>query len=81
LVIDLAALVANWRDMAARAPGAECAAVVKANGYGLGDVAVATALWQAGARSFFVADIEAGVRVKTDLPQSRAIVLHGVPAG
>lgn len=81
LVIDLAALVANWRDMAARAPGAECAAVVKANGYGLGDVAVATALWQAGARSFFVADIEAGVRVKTALPQSRTLVLHGVPAG
>jgi len=81
LVIDLAALVANWRDMAARAPGAECAAVVKASGYGLGDVAVASALWQAGARSFFVADIEAGVRVKTALPQSRTIVLHGVPAG
>nr|WP_292906452.1 alanine racemase [Niveispirillum sp.] len=81
LVIDLAALTANWRDMAARAPGAECAAVVKANGYGLGDVAVASALWKAGARSFFVADIEAGVRVKTALPASRTIVLHGVPAG
>ncbi|MBJ7417208.1 MAG: alanine racemase [Niveispirillum sp.] len=81
LVIDLAALIANWRFMAGRAPGAECAAVVKANGYGLGDVAVASALWQAGARSFFVADIEAGVRVKTALPQSRTLVLHGVPAG
>lgn len=81
LVIDLEALTANWRQMAALAPGAECAAVVKANGYGLGDVAVASALWKAGARSFFVADIEAGVRVKTALPASRTIVLHGVPAG
>lgn len=81
LVIDLAALVANWRFIAAQAPGVECAAVVKANGYGLGDVAVASALWQAGARTFFVADIEAGVRVKTALPQSRTLVLHGVPAG
>lgn len=81
LVVDLAALVANWRDMAARVRGAECAAVVKANGYGLGDVAVATALWNAGARSFFVADIEAGVRVRTALPDARVIVLHGVPAG
>ncbi len=81
LVIDLAALVANWRDMAARAGGAECAAVVKANGYGLGDVAVATSLWKAGARTFFVADIEAGVRVRTALPDARVIVLHGVPAG
>ena len=76
LVIDLAALVANWRDMAARTPGAECAAVVKANGYGLGDVAVATSLWKAGARTFFVADIEAGVRVRTALPDARVIVLH-----
>lgn len=81
LVIDLDALAANWRAMAARATGAECAAVVKANGYGLGDVAVASALWKAGARTFFVADIEAGVRVKAALPQSRTIVLHGVPAG
>lgn len=81
LVIDLDALTANWQAMAALAPGAECAAVVKANGYGLGDVAVASALWKAGARSFFVADIEAGVRVKTALPASRTIVLHGVPAG
>ena len=47
----------------------------------LGDVAVASALWKAGARSFFVADIEAGVRVKAALPQSRTLVLHGVPAG
>ncbi|OYQ32946.1 alanine racemase [Niveispirillum lacus] len=81
LVIDLAALTANWRQIAALAPGAECAAVVKANGYGLGDVAVASALWKAGARSFFVADIEAGVRVKAALPQSRTLVLHGVPTG
>lgn len=81
LVIDLAALVANWQDMAARARGAECAAVVKANAYGLGDVAVASALWTAGARTFFVADIEAGLRVKSAVPRSRTIVLHGVPAG
>ncbi len=81
LVIDQDALVANWRAMAALASGAECAAVVKANGYGLGDVAVASALWQAGARSFFVADIEAGMRVKKALPASRTMVLHGVPAG
>lgn len=81
LCIDLAALVANWRDLAARVAPAECAAVVKANGYGLGDVAVATALWQAGARSFFVADIEAGLRLRGALPEARIIILHGVPAG
>ncbi|HXN42740.1 MAG TPA: alanine racemase, partial [Xanthobacteraceae bacterium] len=34
LSIDLAALVANWRELSARAAPAECAAVVKADGYG-----------------------------------------------
>lgn len=81
LVIDLRALVENWRMVAGTVGRAECAAVVKANAYGLGDVTVASALWEAGARSFFVADIEAGLRVKTALPLSRTIVLHGVPAG
>lgn len=81
LAIDLAALVANWCDLAARVAPAECAAVVKADGYGLGAVPVARALWQVGARSFFVADIEAGVRLRAALPDARIIVLHGVPAG
>lgn len=81
LVIDLEALVANWRAIAARVAPAECAAVVKADGYGLGAVPVATALWRAGARSFFVADIEAGVRLREALPEARIIVLHGTPAG
>lgn len=81
LHIDLDALVANWRMIACHAAGAECGAVIKANGYGLGDVAVARALARAGARSFFVADIEAGVRVRQALPDARVIILHGVPAG
>jgi len=80
LAIDLAAVVANWRDLAARVAPTECAAVVKADGYGLGAVPVARALWQAGARSFFVADIEAGVRLRAALTDARIIVLHGVPA-
>lgn len=54
LTIDLAALVANWRDLAAAAPGTRAAAVVKADGYGLGAVPVAQALSRAGARDFFV---------------------------
>ncbi|MQP63779.1 alanine racemase [Niveispirillum sp. SYP-B3756] len=81
LAIDLAALVANWRDLAARVGPAECGAVVKADAYGLGAVPVGRSLWQAGARTFFVADIEAGVRLRAALPQARIIVLHGVPAG
>ena len=36
LDIDLGAVAANWRLLAERAAPASCAAVVKANGYGLG---------------------------------------------
>jgi len=82
LVIDLDALVDNWRQMAALAPRAEVGAVVKADGYGLGAVRVAKALWAAGARTFFVADIEGGIRLREVLPrESRVLVLHGVPPG
>ncbi len=49
LTIDVAALVANWRLLAARAAPGECAAVVKADGYGLGIAVVVPALAQAGA--------------------------------
>ncbi len=54
LTIDLDAVVANWRaldDMT----GCKTAAVVKANGYGLGAANVAKALFKAGVRQFFVA--------------------------
>lgn len=55
LLIDLDALVGNWLSLRDIAQGAECAAVVKANAYGLGDGPVVSALQNAGCRSFFVA--------------------------
>ena len=48
LEIDLGAIVANWRRLAEIAAPAACAAVVKANGYGLGATPVAQALLAAG---------------------------------
>lgn len=61
LTIDLAAIVANWRALdALSAPGVSTAAVVKADGYGLGGERVAGALAKAGVRSFFVAIAEEG---------------------
>ncbi|WBU63056.1 alanine racemase [Paracoccus aerodenitrificans] len=55
LQIDLSALKANYRALASHAPGSRAAAVVKANGYGLGSGEIAAALFEAGARDFFVA--------------------------
>ena len=59
LTIDLNAVVANWRSLDAMSD-CETAAVVKANGYGLGAPSVARALAKAGARTFFVAVAEEG---------------------
>ena len=63
LTIDLGALVANWRSLNAMTD-CETGAVVKANGYGLGSDVVASALFEAGARKFFVATAEEGADVR-----------------
>lgn len=64
LTIDLAAIVANWRLLAGRAAPAECAAVVKADAYGLGMAQVAPALAAAGCRVFFVATLDEGIALR-----------------
>ncbi len=78
LTIDLPAIVANWRDLAARgAPGA-VAGVVKADGYGLGAAWVARALRDAGCRHFFVACITEGLALRAAIgPAPMIAVLEG----
>lgn len=66
LTIDLAAIVTNWRALD-KMTRCETAAVVKADGYGLGAGRVATALAHAGARDFFVAVAEEGAAVRAAL--------------
>ncbi|MFZ5961565.1 alanine racemase [Thalassococcus sp. BH17M4-6] len=63
LTVDLSALRQNWRALAALSE-TETAAVVKADGYGLGVGPVATALAREGARRFFVAVAEEGVTLR-----------------
>ena len=78
LRIDGAALVANWRRLAAMSGGAACGAAVKADGYGLGADGVVRALAAAGCRDYFVATwAEAAAIAPLGLPVS---VLHGVRA-
>src|SRR5260221_13341076 len=67
LEIDLAGIVANWRQLAQRAAPALCAAVVKANAYGLGARPVARALSAAGCRMFFVATLDEGIALRQAL--------------
>lgn len=83
LTIDLAALVENWRVLdAASAREVETAAVVKANGYGLGAARVARSLAQAGARRFFVAVAEEAAAVREALgPGPEICVFSGHMSG
>src|SRR5580693_2268274 len=64
LIIDLAAIAANWRVLAHQALTVECAAVVKANAYGLGLEQVTATLAKAGCKTFFVADLAEARRVR-----------------
>src|ERR1700736_201004 len=78
LDIDLGGIVANWRLLAQRAAPALCAAVVKANGYGLGAVPVARALAAAGCRLFFVATLDEAIALREAIGETPGIaVLNG----
>jgi alanine racemase len=80
LEIDVAGIVANWRYLARQVAPAECAAVVKADGYGLGAVPIARALALAGCRQFFVATLEEALALRQAIPgKSKIAVLHGPP--
>lgn len=78
LRLDAAALASNWRTLDAMSGSAACGAAVKANGYGLGAVDIATRLARAGCRDFFVATwAEAAELAPLGLSVS---VLHGIRA-
>jgi alanine racemase len=81
LEIDLGAVVANWRALRGRVAPAECAAVVKADAYGLGAAPVAKALAAAGCRTFFVAHLDEAIAVRRAAPDAEIAVLNGVMAG
>jgi alanine racemase len=81
VTVDLGAIVENHRRLRRQAPGSEVAAAVKADGYGLGAGEVVTALWQGGARTFFVAHPGEGVALRTVLPDATIFVLHGLQEG
>ncbi|MBE2276815.1 MAG: alanine racemase [Rhodobacteraceae bacterium] len=83
LTIDLDAIAANWRALdRLSAPTVQTAAVVKADGYGLGAARVVRALARAGARRFFVATAEEGAAVRQALgPGPQINILSGHMSG
>ena len=81
LTIDLGAIEANWRSLRRRVTPAECAAVIKADGYGCGIEKVVVALARAGCRTFFVADLAEARRVRAVVSEPAIYVLNGLMPG
>lgn len=84
LRVDLDAVRANYRVLAARAAPAAIAPVVKADGYGTGAVEITRTLCAEGADSFFVATLAEAIDIRNALaPRLRpaVYVLNGCPPG
>lgn len=77
LRIDLDALAQNYRLLREQAAPAECAAVVKADGYGLGTVGIARRLLREGCRKFFVATLAEVAELRALAPDVSIYVLEG----
>jgi alanine racemase len=80
LTVDVDAVAANWRILTA-AHGAPTAAVVKADGYGLGAALVAPRLLAEGVRHFFVAQLGEAVALRPMLRPLVPGVMIGVLNG
>lgn len=78
ITIDLDALAANYRYCSEHVAPADCAAVVKADAYGLGVRHVARALEHAGCRQFFTATHREAISLRSLLPNAVIYVLEGV---
>ena len=76
--IDHVAIRSNLAALRARAPGSEVIAVVKANAYGHGDVAVARTLVAAGVERLAVATVDEGLRLRDAGIAAPIIVLWGI---
>ena len=81
LTIDLSAVATNYRLLRARAAPAQCAAVVKADAYGLGIDDVVPALSRAGCETFFVAHVSEARRVRAVARAAKIYVLNSLPLG
>ena len=81
LTIDLDGLIANYRRLRELAGGAECAAVVKADAYGLGVVEAAPALRREGCKTFFVATPAEAKALRKLLPDAIIYALAGLMPG
>ena len=81
VTVDLAQVAANWQALAYLAAPAGCAAVVKADAYGLGAADVVPALLRVGCRTFFVATADEAWQVRALARGAVIYVLDGLVGG
>jgi alanine racemase len=81
LRIDLDALARNFRQLKSRAAPAECAAVVKADAYGLGLERVARRLLREGCRRLFVATLAEARELRAIATDADIYVFEGALDG
>ena len=81
LIVDVGAVVANWRMLSALHSAGAVAGVVKADAYGLGAVRIVPALRSAGCRHFFVAHLSEALAIRPLVPDAMVAVLNGLAPG
>lgn len=78
ITVDLGRIAANWRALAEKVAPARCAAVVKADAYGLGAERVVAALARAGCTAFFIATPTEAEVVRRIAPDADIYALDGL---
>lgn len=81
LEVDLGAVLRNWNLLKQTHTNHSCAAVVKANAYGLGVEEVSATLADAGCQHFFVATLDEAIELRQSLTSQFIYVFSGVQKG
>ncbi|MBT7582864.1 MAG: alanine racemase, partial [Kordiimonadaceae bacterium] len=79
LNVDLSAIIGNYQTLSSQSSSADCAAVVKANAYGLGMEQVASAIYNnTDCKIFFVANLLEAISLRKILPEAIIYVFNGL---
>jgi alanine racemase len=83
LKIDLGKIADNYRILVEKSGNAKCAAVVKANAYGIGVIPVSKKLYSVGCRDFFVATLDEAIELRQELLSNDAniYIFNGIREG
>jgi alanine racemase len=78
ITVDLGSIAANWRALAHKVRPARCAAVVKADAYGLGAERIIATLARAGCSAFFIATPDEAEQARRIAPDADIFALDGL---